>query len=310
MGRANVPRAVAYDKARFRITTWPPDPLPHPRQGIRLPYRVTPGGGLAARPLEEGDVTWSGTSSETYLLALALDLTDTAAIAEFVSTHGVMGIAMRGYNQFFKLGWGFEENVLPRLRTSRDRCREMALVEAGFDEDFPSSLDETVTEFRYAVAWLRDLTTAWRVLRGELDVTKAQWAGLAWGEGRPNNPYGLGNFLRIGLPRGLAWIHPEVVVEETSPALEIGRLDFFAFDICCLELFNHIAERAYYRRCANETCGRLFVRQEGRAVHGQHRTRGVKYCSPECARAQAQRAYRRRRAQSGDDSASSADPRG
>ncbi len=42
-------------------------------------------------------------------------------------------------------------------------------------------------------------------------------------------------------------------------------------------------------QCANERCDRAFVRQRGRAAHRQHRTTGVKYCSRECARAQAQR---------------------
>jgi len=62
----------------------------------------------------------------------------------------------------------------------------------------------------------------------------------------------------------------------------------------CLELYNHIAENAVYKRCQNETCGALFVRQDGRSAAGQHRTRGVMYCKRKCANAQAQRARRHR----------------
>jgi hypothetical protein len=67
------------------------------------------------------------------------------------------------------------------------------------------------------------------------------------------------------------------------------------YSVAFLQLYNHLAEGASVRSCDNENCRRSFVRQRGRAEYGQHRTTGIKYCSRECARAQAQRALRRRR---------------
>lgn len=61
-----------------------------------------------------------------------------------------------------------------------------------------------------------------------------------------------------------------------------------------LQVYNHMVENAHASRCAREGCDNLFVHQRGRAAYGQYRTQGVKYCSRECSRAQAQRELRRR----------------
>ena len=67
------------------------------------------------------------------------------------------------------------------------------------------------------------------------------------------------------------------------------------FWLCGLELYNHIAESAHCKICENQKCGRLYVRQRGRAQFGQNRMTATKYCSAECAQRQGmQRAYRAR----------------
>ena len=62
-----------------------------------------------------------------------------------------------------------------------------------------------------------------------------------------------------------------------------------------LQIFNDIASGSQFKTCANEKCGRIFVRQRGTSRFGQSRATGVMYCTPSCARAQAQREYRRRK---------------
>jgi hypothetical protein len=79
-----------------------------------------------------------------------------------------------------------------------------------------------------------------------------------------------------------------------DPFDERGRY-LSVYSAAFLQLYNHMAEEATLRRCANEPCQQPFVRQRGRSHFDQHRTEGVKYCSRECARAQAQRELRRRR---------------
>ncbi len=73
------------------------------------------------------------------------------------------------------------------------------------------------------------------------------------------------------------------------------------FNACCLQLVTYLAEERTVFRCANERCRRPFTRQRGRPVkgptYGQYRSRGVRYCSHLCAKAQSERDRRRRRAE-------------
>lgn len=80
------------------------------------------------------------------------------------------------------------------------------------------------------------------------------------------------------------------MIVEARPGPDLPCL----YQLCALELYNHIVENADYQICRNETCGRLFVRQLGRAEHGQSRRQRVMYCSTACTNAQMQRNHRRR----------------
>src|SRR5206468_9439578 len=73
-----------------------------------------------------------------------------------------------------------------------------------------------------------------------------------------------------------------------------GQVGTSLYNALALQLMNEMAASSTFRRCANETCGRLFVRQRGGSRYGQHRSDAM-YCTPECARMQAQRQYRRRK---------------
>lgn len=96
------------------------------------------------------------------------------------------------------------------------------------------------------------------------------------------------SFLEV-LNAGLKLAHARAINPEAPEELAT------IYGVCCLQVYNHIAEGARYKRCANESCRQVFVRQRGRAQHGHHKSDGVKFCTRECARAQAQRELRRRK---------------
>jgi hypothetical protein len=94
----------------------------------------------------------------------------------------------------------------------------------------------------------------------------------------------------------LAPISPRI--EVTGPGFTCGAQEpVTAYTAMMCQVRNDVASNTPWRVCENESCRRLFARQEGGAKAGQYRTTGVMYCTPQCARAQAQRRFRRKQAE-------------
>jgi hypothetical protein len=265
-----------YNSPAMRITAWPGVSLPVPSPA-RRPLRLEKGGAFVSddRGIQHDD---EHEDHEVYLRLLALDLSDPEAVLEFARTQGPMGILDRERRWFKGLTSheGFEPIMVPRLREAAKQALTGLSVPA-------TAYVENLTDFRWGATSIRDMVRAWRWVNE--GVEPDDWECPIWEEGGPPASQEAALVvLERGLADGLARFAPRL-----GPAPEVTL-----YDACCLQLYGHIAEEERYRICANETCGRLFVQQSGRSVKGGHRSGGVKYCSALCARAQAQRAYRRR----------------
>jgi hypothetical protein len=251
---------------------------------------------------------------EIYLELATLDLEDDNAIAGFVANFGVLGVAHEHF-AFFKSLPGFHSQSIQRLADAwpaerLGQSRNDYLEQRGATSY--GALVETFEEFRFGARCVRDMLRAASLTLGSHVPARAEqafteeWLSIpaeqldalrdeahAAGVELTLTDEASDLFLRELLSEGLRPFHPRVIyaneaqLGNTHPSVPL-------YAICCLELFNHLAQHATYRQCANENCGRPFVHQRGRAEHGQHRGRGVRYCSSHCARAQAQRNYRRR----------------
>lgn len=258
---------------------------------------------------------------ETYLHLADLDLDDVDDVLDFVSTFGVLDVraldAPRIERQWFSVaaprstlfralrhypGFGdgqrsssFDEQLLAPTFAACKAEREAAPVWI---------ISETLTEFRWAARALRDLRTAWSCLRAGADPRKAVWENPRMpsrGDSVELAVSVTASFFELTMSDALEGFSPRLWLRDGAKRRAFhgapsdpGPADCTLFETLVLELFRHVAEGASYKRCANESCAQLFVRQEGGAAHGQSRMTGVLYCSRRCAKAVAQRRLRRR----------------
>lgn len=267
---------------------------------------------------------------EIYLTLRALDLDDEQQILDWVNRYGPMGLCWRQHpvsaEQVYRspddaflttYDLGPDSPTLDemvRLGAARDR----AVAETG--ETYPEAVVETLEEFRFTARLLRDLTRSWQLLQQAAEPPAEDEFWDDWVEGQPRLTFEsewLSRALNGSLGSDFDWdtsrahaasaiesflepfltpFYPRLRMVEPGYPMDLRPIqaNIPLHNVLGLELYNHIAEAQPYKTCENETCGRLFVRQSGRAEHGQNRLRGVRYCSADCARAQARRAYRRR----------------
>lgn len=310
---------------RYRITVWPTVPVPFPSFTRHTTHRLDESGrALVADGYAVGVAERVG---GIYLVLRGLDLESPMEILEFARAFGFVSdwqVAITLKGAYLPSPYRFQARQPP----SSDRAwlDEVIAGDAELRDRYSqdgqqASLVPTVVSlesFRHAAKFVRDLTTAWQIVSQDEHLEPdARW------ELHPDLPpptrHEALQLLGESINTLLARLHPHINVSEEppddyDPNDPIGPADIVPPDaplaieqatpsrgwillhqICALELYNDIINGEVYRRCHNETCGKLFVRQWGRASYGQSRRKGVMYCTASCATAQSQRVYRRRK---------------
>lgn len=281
------------EAARFPITVWPGQPLEVPPVA-RREVRVTAKGFLVW--------SWAGVEEctvpeELFLRGLLdLDVDERDDVVDFVRAHGSIT------DEYVDRGLTPDDVLRDLYRPVGRKAPEQLLRRRPADEEFASN---HVLDLIWWLKTARSLTRHWLAVQEGTDVTKA-WQSEGF------IPYGRGVVearTRDGVRRtvkdrvwqafvdylnvGLRPFHVRVEAD-LQGGRRVGAPAPQLYSVLCLQLANYLAEDATARRCASETCGRPFVRQLGGALFGQYRTEGVLYCTTNCAKAQAQREYRRR----------------
>jgi len=250
---------------------------------------------------------------ETYLRQLMdVDLENPEDILRFTAAYGRLGSP-----DFARL------SIVPYWTDLLRRAREEAwdapglcqhVLEPGLSPDVALYLEtnpwdvwdvQCLAEFRMHAMTLRDLARIWS-LYGEtttMDEFASSWELVGGKPAAVRQDSGLVSMSLEPPPtveHAVAWLEAllNTGLEPFHVRIEAtAKPHFDLYSVLCLQIANHVAESAEYRRC--KRCRRLFVRQQGRAKLDQHRVNDpqVRYCSSSCARMQAQEEYRKRKAE-------------
>jgi hypothetical protein len=167
-----------------------------------------------------------------------------------------------------------------------DFCNQFGALGVHPDPDTAIHLDEV----RRPASLVRTLTSIYHLHEsGNLThgaIQEWQW-DTPWVE-PPIDAVDGHSFLTMETNRLLSAVTPMVGFGNQK------QTPFTLLDALVIQFFNDVADGVSYKTCANEPCQGLFVNQIDRKGQRHSRRNGTLYCSPRCARAQAQRNYRRR----------------
>lgn len=272
--------------SQFHITLWPGAPVPIP------PIQRRP-----ARPISNGDYLLYDEERLLELIATGeefVELPDELYLRDLIYLDERDPNALAAWSDKWGALTGFGSSAYERLPQGLDHPGHELLVEAqeyAAREKLQSIHVVPTAAARAHVEVLKALTRHW--IAYSHDPHDFESIVAAWDGSCDTIEAAWWNFEEL-LNLALRPFQVRAVVG--GEGFPLGVQDVNSYSAMALQLANHIAEAATYRRCANETCGRLFVRQCGGAIYANQRhSTGVRYCTPSCARAQAQREYRRRK---------------
>lgn len=243
---------------------------------------------------------------ELYLRSfLDLDVADPAQVRDFCAAFGPVGRGDWPEDAGVPSDWPTYPSAVAGYE-GEPPLLGMAVALGGVQGEFdvpPGSLRRVyetrwIGEVAAYQSFLRDLRNLWDVVTGgrSFESLLADWVSDRWGWPAPTCRSGIRDgveqVLEEGLNPALGPYH--VRVSAHAPDVEGMIYDHNVYSAMCLQLANKIATGAPFRRCRNEKCGRLFDEKESFASKPRSGGR-TNYCSVECANAQTQRDFRRRR---------------